>query len=184
MIKSYKLFESYNDIKSTCDDYNIHNWSINPETGLVDVRANVIIRYTSIKRLPINFGEITGDFVCNGNELTTLEGAPTSVSGDFKCSNNGLTSLKGAPSIIGQYFECDCNKLTSLEHGPISVGGYYSCEKNNITTLEGMPKKLTNNFYCRENNIRDFYGVPEEVFTDNAIGFYCLYNPVYEIISW
>jgi hypothetical protein len=45
-----------------------------------------------------------GNFNCNYNRLTSLQGAPESVGGGFYCSNNHLTSLQGAPESVGGGF--------------------------------------------------------------------------------
>ena len=61
-----------------------------------------------------------GSFCCDNNNLTSLEGAPSTVGGDFYCSNNNLTSLKGAPSTVGGDFYCYYNNnLTSLKGAPL-----------------------------------------------------------------
>jgi hypothetical protein len=84
-----------------------------------------------------------GDFWCSdNNNLTSLEGAPSSVDGDFWCSYNKLTSLVGAPSSVGGYFDCYYNNLTSLEGAPSSVGGYFRCSNNHLTSLKGIEKIL------------------------------------------
>ncbi|MFA5754675.1 MAG: hypothetical protein WC905_05030, partial [Patescibacteria group bacterium] len=61
---------------------------------------------------------INGDFYCNNNQLTSLQGAPESVGGDFYCSSNQLTSLQGAPESVGGDFYCYQNHLTSLQGAP------------------------------------------------------------------
>jgi hypothetical protein len=63
--------------------------------------------------------EVTGDFHCNNNKLTSLEGGPSKVGESFYCYNNQLTSLEGCPSKVGESFYCSYNKLTSLEGGPL-----------------------------------------------------------------
>ena len=49
---------------------------------------------------------VDGDFYCNNNQLTSLEGAPKSVDGDFWCNRNQLKSLEGAPVSVGGNFWC------------------------------------------------------------------------------
>jgi hypothetical protein len=60
--------------------------------------------------------QISGDFLCYSNKLTSLEGAPSSVGGHFWCHENKLTSLEGAPSSVGGHFWCYDNKLASLKN--------------------------------------------------------------------
>ena len=81
-----------------------------------------------------------GNFYCDYNQLTSLEGAPTKVGEYFDCSGNQLTSLKGAPSEVGKSFNCRNNKkLTSLEGAPSKVGGHFDCAGNQLTSLKGAP---------------------------------------------
>jgi hypothetical protein len=57
-----------------------------------------------------------GDFWCNNNQLTSLDGAPSEIGGDFMCTNNDLTSIDGAPSIIDGGFYININNLVSLKN--------------------------------------------------------------------
>jgi len=52
------------------------------------------------------------------------------VTDDFYCSWNRLTSLEGCPEIIGNNFSCDFNQLTSLKNGPKIVKGFFYCQNN------------------------------------------------------
>jgi len=94
--------------------------------------------------------KIHGDFECDGNELTSLKGAPSSVGGHFDCSDNNLTSLESAPSSVGRSFNCSFNDLTSLKDSPTSVDGNFYCDNNNLTSLEGAPSSVGDNFDCRD----------------------------------
>ena len=51
--------------------------------------------------------EVTGDFSCSKNDLTSLEGSPHTVGGDYDCDKNPLKSLKGIPKYIGGKFFID-----------------------------------------------------------------------------
>ena len=76
------------------------------------------------------------------------------VTGYFYCSSNNLTSLDGAPSSVGLSFDCDDNNLTSLAGAPSSVGGHFYCYSNKLTSLDGAPKKVIGNFDCSNNAIK------------------------------
>jgi hypothetical protein len=65
-----------------------------------------------LTEFPLRFNKVTGNFICDDNQLTTL---------------------KGCPRWIGGYFDCDCNRLYSLEFSPEYVGSYFSCELNYLT---------------------------------------------------
>ena len=60
----------------------------------------------SLKDIPYNIVEVTGDCYFFGNYLTSLE---------------------GSPKIVGDYFDCSFNKLLSLEGCPEKVGGDFCC---------------------------------------------------------
>jgi hypothetical protein len=91
---------------------------------------------------------VEGDFYCDNNQLTTLEGAPQTVTKGFSCSRNQLTSLEGAPQTVGRDFFCSYNLLTSLEGAPQTVQGNFRCYHNQLTTLEGAPQTVGGIFYC------------------------------------
>jgi hypothetical protein len=129
-LKSYnKLFESENSIHKLCKEYEITDYIINDD-GSIDVDRGVDLSYRSLTKLPLKFRNVSGDFYCSDNELTSLEGCPRSVGGDFWCFGNELTSLEGSPSSVGGDFWCFDNKLTSLEGCPSSVGGSFYCSGN------------------------------------------------------
>jgi len=106
---------------------------------------------TSLDGAPSSVG---GHFDCGGNILKLLQGAPSSVGGGFYCNSNNLTSLAGAPSSVGLGFDCSFNKLTSLAGVPSSVGGHFDCRGNRLTSLEGAPRSVVGEFYCRGNAIK------------------------------
>jgi len=93
----------------------------------------------------------------NGIDLFTAEMSGNHWIGYFNCSNNNLTSLEGAPSSVSGYFDCSHNKLTSLEGAPSSVsgiGGDFDCSRNNLTSLHDIHKivKKINGSVWAENN--------------------------------
>jgi len=90
--------------------------------------------------------EIYGDFVCTGNNLTNLFGAPHTVRGNFICCRSNLTSLSGAPHEVGGKFLCSDNNLINLIGAPHIVGDSFHCTKNNLTSLKGIPKKIGGSF--------------------------------------
>ena len=109
---------------------------------------------------------VGGYFDCSRNpNLTSLEGAPSSVGVNFECSfNPNLTSLVGAPSSVGRGVDCSYNNLTSLEGAPSSVGGNFNCSFNpNLTSLEGAPSSVGGNFNCGGNDLTSLEGAPSSV---------------------
>jgi len=162
-LQSFQLFEAHasaltpeqEDFLNKITEFNYgvwhieSSWSVNPETGLVDVKSVVMCSYQGLKNLKgISFGHVSGDFLCNNNQLTSLEGSPRTVSKNFHCSKNQLTSLEGAPRTVGGNFHCYNNQLTTLEGAPQTVGGDFHCYNNQLTSLVGAPQTVDGRFSC------------------------------------
>ena len=145
----------------------------NPD-GTYDVGGTVDLSRGDLDELPVQFGLVEGNFYCEENPLTSLQGAPSKVGGRFYCSKNQLTSLQGAPSKVGGSFACEKNQLTSLQGAPSEVGGSFSCEKNQLTSLQGAPSEVVGNFSCEDNQLTSLQGAPSKV----GRGFYCRGNAV------
>jgi hypothetical protein len=130
--------------------------------------------------------KIDGNFYCNENELTTLQGGPTfvkghfdvsnnrlsslengptTVNGNYNCSNNWLRTLKGAPEHINQNFDCSNNKfLTTLKDSPIDqVGGSFSCSNTRLKSLQGSPDSVNGGFDCESIGLTSLEGSPTVV---------------------
>ena len=106
---------------SWLDKCTTGSWKYNPSTGKVDVK---------------------GTFNCQFQDLTDFKGVEFGdVTEDFRCSHNKLTSLAGSPEYVGEVFWCEDNRLTSLEGGPRLVGDKYSAYGNEIVSLEGLPER-------------------------------------------
>ena len=161
-LKKYGLFESNTDIDSICQKYGIENYTIN-EDGSIDVDGNVDLSFRNLSKLPLKFGRVSGDFYCDRNQLTTLEGCPKEVGGNFWCYNNNLTSLEGCSSdvIVGGYFDCCNNKLTTLEGCPREVGGEFYCSNNQLTIINDELEfvKIIGYFNIENNPIYKVYGL-------------------------
>lgn len=145
----------YDEIQRICNDYNIRNYTINDD-GSIDVDGPVSLSSCGLTKLPLRFRNVTGYFYCSYNQLTTLEGAPTSVGYNFDCSYNQLTSLEGSPEYVGANFFCNDNQLTNLEGAPKSVNAYFNCSYNKITSLEGAPTSV-GSFSCQGNPIHKWW---------------------------
>ena len=168
-MKYLKLFEQQteSEIAKICQQYNIHNWSINSD-GLVDVDGSVNLSFNKLTKLPLKFGRITDFFYCHENKLISLEGGPIHVGKNYECSNNRLTSLKGAPNQIFDNFYCDNNQLTTLEYCPREIGGNFHCYSNLLTTLRFGPESVDGIVYAWGNKISDS---PKEYLTEKYLEF-------------
>jgi len=139
--------------------------------GELDVNGDVNISYKYLTEIPVKFGKVTGNFNCQGNNLTTLKNAPNWVGGSFDCCHNNLTSLEFAPSYVGGSFYCYKNNLTSLEFAPSEVGKNFSCYNNQITSLQGCPKKINGELDISYNNLENLRYVPIYI-GDDFVGMY------------
>ena len=180
-LKTYRMFESVTELTREqvqwLDDCTIGTWTLNPQTGLVDVdRFDCMGRgLTDLKG--VKFGDVSGDFECSDNALTSLMGAPQSVGRSFYCNRNDLTSLVGAPRRVGWDFWCSYNQLTSLEGSPQRVGRGFWCSNNALTSLVGAPQEINLDFDCCDNALTSLEGAPLKV---GEGFFYCEDNPVSE----
>ncbi len=147
MIKKYQEFikESKEDIDNICRKYNIYDYTINDDES-IDVVGDVYLsgenldKYWIGKSLPLKFRNVSGNFNCSYNELTSLEGSPVSVGGWFNCPNNKLNSFKGCPT---------------------SVGGDFLCFKNNIRDFYGFPDFWEGRLYLDYNPLFEIYNLFE-----------------------
>lgn len=158
-MKYIKLFENYQDIDRTCDQYYISNYTIN-EDGSIDVDEDVNLANSDLSILPLNFNKVNGYFNCGINKLTSLEGCPKYVEDRFICKNNKLTSLIGSPKYVGDYFDCENNQLTSLEGCTANINDNFYCSYNLLTTLRYFPE-VKYGIYIANNPL------PKEIYDTN-----------------
>jgi hypothetical protein len=135
-------------------------------------KGDLSLNHINLTVLPDMLKNISvgGNFWCGHNNLTSLEGAPTSVDGTFYCGYNHLTSLEGAPTSVGISFYCGHNNLTSLEFAPTSVGRHFDCSYNDLTSLEFAPKTVGGFFDCRRNPVK---------FTEKQVKAVCDVRDIY-----
>ena len=96
MVDKNEIMELFEKYFKTADEITIDDKGLVSCTGDVGLQPEL-----KHERLPVSFDMVDGDFWCHNNQLTTLEGAPTSVGGDFRCYHNQLTSLEGMPAVEG-----------------------------------------------------------------------------------
>jgi hypothetical protein len=111
-------------IKEICKKYKIEKYTINVD-GTVDVDGSVRLDNLGLTELPLRFGSVTGDFDCEYNRLTTLEGCPKEIGFNFCCFDNDLTSFKGGPVKVGGYVDAGYNDIDSLDYAPLEVGDVF-----------------------------------------------------------
>lgn len=138
---------------------------VDPQTGHVDVDGEVD-SIASMKKLPVQFGRVSGDFDISGINLISLRGAPNFVGEDFYCNNNHLHSLQGAPSRVEGDFKCYGNKIESLQYGPEWVGGQFDCSDNHLMSLLDAPRHVGGHFICSDNKLETLVGAPDIILRD------------------
>ena len=179
-LKTYRVFEAEpaslaltEEQISWLDDCTTGIWKLNQSTGLIDIEGAFDCGSQGLKELKgVKFGKVSEDFDCDGNQLTSLAGAPQTVNRDFSCYGNQLTSLVGAPQTVGGSFSCRENQLTTLEGAPQTVGGSFYCDQNQLTSLVGAPQTVKGNFFCSDNQLTTLAGAPQTV----KGSFYCYEN--------
>ena len=89
-LKTYRVFEAFSTPPLTeeqiswLDDCTTGSWKLNSSTGLIDVDGYFDCGSQGLKELKgVKFGKVSGDFDCDRNQLTSLEGAPQTVNRDF-----------------------------------------------------------------------------------------------------
>jgi hypothetical protein len=132
-LRDYKLFESRDGLTDEQRKFLDRNapgrWSVNSE-GLVDVQGAFDCYGQGLEDfLGIRFGKVSGNFLCDSNQLRTLEGSPREVGYSFYCYGNQLRTLEGAPSEVGGDFYCHQNPLISLEGAPEVINHVFCFKK-------------------------------------------------------
>ncbi len=148
------------EIHKICEEYNIKKYIINDDMS-ISVNGSVGLAYRNLKSIPITFKEVSGDFDCSDNQLTSLKYCPETVGGYFSCSNNQLASLKYCPETVGGFY-CSGDQLTSLEYCPESVGGRFYCNYNQITNFDGLPEFFERPISIYENPVDEIYKLFKE----------------------
>ena len=99
---------NHTNIEQWLHRVDIKNYTIHPDTNIVDVDGDVDLSRMNFYNIPVQFGTVTGGFfVIWCTNLKTLKGSPHTVGGMYQCSNTPITSLEGAPKYVGSIFACD-----------------------------------------------------------------------------
>jgi hypothetical protein len=158
-------------IDEICEKYQIKNYTINDD-GTIDVDGGVGFSGYGLEELPLNFNRVTGFFVCDDNQLTTLKGSPRWVGGWFDCDDNYLSSLEFGPEYVGNDFKCTENKLTDLFGSPKYIGGYFTCSRNeNLIDSKWCTDRMYGRFYCNYTPLSSIFNNVDRHFL-HAFNFY------------
>lgn len=170
------------NIKRWLDATGIKNYTINSDltvdvNGDADISVSKMVLGPQSKRIPFQFGRVTGDFNCDGNGFTTLKGCPSFVGGSFSCNMNRLVALKYGPKFVGKDYFCIYNRLVTLAGSPSVIKGIFSCGGNNLISLHGGPKSVALDFECDRNELSSLKGCPKFV----GRNFDCLHNKLIDL---
>ncbi len=179
----------------TCKKYNIHDYKINKDYS-VTVNGDVVLKNLSLNKLPLSFERVTGAFLCSGNNLKTLKGAPKFVGRDFDCSSNYLVSLEHGPKEVEGYFNASYNLLRTMLGAPEYLGSGINLSHNHLNSFDHFPKHIqgsinifSNEFQDMEYlflNILSFIKNPEYPYYDKKERLYHIFSDTEqkEFISW
>lgn len=152
------------------------------------IEGNVDITGLYLTEIPDFLADVecSGYFMCNNNNLTSLEGMPKFKWVPYHIKNMGihcfqnkpLTSLKGVPTEIRGNLICNKCSITSLENGPTRVGGEFDCSGNQLSDLLNGPTDVGTHYICSFNRLKTLNGAPTRIGDDirNKCIFDCSQN--------
>lgn len=152
-------------IRKICDKYGIEPSRIHPD-GTVDFLGDVYFNeqeeYFNMKKLPLKFGTVEGEFHIHGSNLRSLEGCPEYCESFLVGCLEKITSMVGGPKYVtGDYILQDCGSIKSLEGMPHFVGGDVDVSDTKITNLVGSPREVGGEFNAWDCPLESLEGSPE-----------------------
>ena len=166
------------DIIDWLEKHGVNHYEVHDDLS-VDVNGTVDLNFKNIGYLPVQFGVVTGSFLCNESKLKSLKGSPRTVGENFYFwSNPLLTTLEGAPQSVGRSINFSYTKITSLEHCPI-LGENLLCFHNQLVSLKGCPKVIPGDFNCSTNQLENLKNGPIEV----GKNYHCEHNQLTSLLG-
>jgi hypothetical protein len=94
------------------------------DNPIIHVQGDVKLKWTMpTKKLPYQFGEVSGNFDCHATALQELTGCPTRVGGNFDAGWNLITNLVGGPRWVGGHYHVqECALLENVQDVADHVG--------------------------------------------------------------
>lgn len=150
-------------LKIYLDYLNLTNYKINDDLS-IDVDGDVDISQKNLTKIPIKFGKVAGNFICNGNILTNLVNSPKEVGGSFVCDSNHLKSLHNSPRIVNGDFYANNNEIETLRGCPEFIGGIFSMYGNKLKQIDFYPKTVVGGLDLSYNlYLKSLEGLPNRV---------------------
>ena len=115
--------------------------------NVIDVEDDATFRNLNRTELPskVQFGSVGGDFIVSSCGLAKLRGCPKEVGtsefgGNFLCNHNELTDLEGGPEVVNGYYSASGNdKLESIKGVAKRINGSLLLSNlPKLTSLEGI----------------------------------------------
>lgn len=142
------------------ETFNIKNYIIN-EDLTVTVNGSVNLSNKKIKQLPIQFKEVTDEFIISHNPLTTLKGSPLKTN-LFDCSFCALTDLVYSPLEIGEKGLVACNNnLSHLTGISQKIFSKINVNNNHLTSLKGLSSNNLELLNVANNQLTSLEGCPK-----------------------
>jgi len=142
------------EIESWLNRMEIDNYTLSKSSEygyVVDVKGSVDISGKNLTSIPVKFHQVSEDFNCCHNALTSLTGSPESVGYHFMCDNNQINTLRHSPRHIKGIFSCSRNLLQQLQYCPEIVEANFYFYSNKIETLEHFPQNVKGEVFCFNN---------------------------------
>lgn len=106
-------------IRYLCFKYGIEGYTINKDYS-IDVNNSVYLSFRKLKKLPIKFNYVSGNFFCANNQLTSFENFPKKIGNKLDASHNKIKTLKDLPDIDGLPNVMNETHLIDLSYNDIS----------------------------------------------------------------
>jgi hypothetical protein len=111
---SARISGSYEKSIQFLNEYKIRGCTVNPD-GVIHKQGEVDIIYFRGETLPVQFGRVSGNFVANRSNLTSMIGFPREVGGNVYVEYvSSLSSIEGIPLMIGLDLLCKQANFKSL----------------------------------------------------------------------
>lgn len=169
--------QSKKHIQDWLKNMNIYDYVITQDMK-VNVDHDVDLRNKNLTHIPIQFGEIEGNFLVSHNQLTDLKGFPQKVDRVLDFSHNQIVSLEGFPKSVRGAINANNNQINSFKGIHYWIEDDLDISHNNLTHLEGSPNYIFGLFNIGFNKIKNFKNL-----APNVSYLYCEGNPIESFIE-
>lgn len=153
-------------IQDWLSEVGITDYTID-EQLVVNVNKSILVTDKKIPYLPVQFGEIKGNFFFQNVGLKSLKGFPHTVKGAVSVVNNKLKSFKYSPDTITGDYAVNGNKFESFKNLRTKIGSVFFCQDNPLKNIDDInfevkgqifftPPQSQDNF--QEYNVGNIFG--------------------------